>query len=42
MARPCYTYNRLKIPSPAGIIDVIGDYDLAIECDSTAISLRRS
>jgi hypothetical protein len=33
MARPCYTYNRLKIQGPVGIIDVISDYDLTIECE---------
>jgi hypothetical protein len=33
MARPCYTYNRMKIPGPKGVINVIGDYETAIQCE---------
>jgi hypothetical protein len=33
MARPCYTYNRMKIPGPNGVIDVLGDIEKAIECE---------
>jgi len=33
MARPCYTYNRMKIPGPNGVIDVLGNMEKAIECE---------
>jgi len=33
MARPCYTYNRMKIPDSKGVINVVGDYETAIECE---------
>jgi hypothetical protein len=31
MARPCYTYNMMKIPGPKGVIDILGDIEKAIE-----------
>jgi hypothetical protein len=33
MARPCYTYNRMKISGPYMVIDVLGDLSKAIECE---------
>ena len=34
MARPCYTYNKMKIPGPKGPTTVTGDIDKAIECEN--------
>ena len=31
-ARPCYIYNKLKIPGPNGMITVSGDFKKAQEC----------
>ena len=33
MAVPHYTYNKLKIPRPKGIITVCGDAKKAVECE---------
>ena len=32
-ARPCYIYNKLKIPGPNGWITVSGDFKKARECE---------
>ena len=34
MARPCYTYSKMKILGPKGPITVSGDIDKAIECEN--------
>jgi hypothetical protein len=33
MARPCYIYNKLKIPGPKGVISVDCDQKKATECE---------
>lgn len=33
MARPCYVYNKLKMPGPNGIITVCGDFKMAKQCE---------
>ena len=33
MARPGYTYNRMKIPGPNGVIDALGDMEKDIKCE---------
>ena len=32
MARPCYVYLKLKMPSPKGVITVTGNRQMAEEC----------
>src|SRR5664279_5762328 len=32
MARPCYVYNKLKIPGPNGVITISGNFKKAKEC----------
>ena len=34
MARPCYIYNKLKMPGPNGIITIKGDFKKAKECEA--------
>ena len=34
MARPCYVYLQLKIPSSNGVITINGSRDMAAECDN--------
>ena len=34
MARPCYVYLQLKIPSPNGVITIHGSRKMAAECDN--------
>ena len=34
MARPCYIYNKLKIPGPNGIITINGDLKKAKKCEA--------
>ena len=34
MARPCYTYLQLKMPSLNGVITIHGNREIAAQCDS--------
>ena len=34
MARPCYVYLQLKIPSTNGVITIYGSKEMAAECDN--------
>ena len=33
LARPCYLYNKMKLPGPNGVITVEGDFNMAKECE---------
>ena len=33
MARPCYTYLKLKMPGPHGVITVQGSHEIARACE---------
>ena len=33
MAKPCFVYNKLKIPGPNGIITVSGSFTKARDCE---------
>ena len=33
MARPCYIYNKLKMPGPNGTITINGNFKKAKECE---------
>lgn len=39
MARPCYVYQKLKMPSPNGIITVHGNFKHAHACDIENVDL---
>ena len=38
LSRPCYVYNKLKIPGPNNIITVDGSFSKARECELTEAS----
>ena len=42
MARPCYTYLKLKMSGPRGIITVHGDIDHTIECEKVNVVFAES
>jgi len=41
-ARPCYIYNKLKIPGPNGWITVSGDFKKARECEEGEAAFAES
>jgi hypothetical protein len=42
MAVPHYTYLVLKIPSPAGVLTLQGDFELSFECDTEAEAVEHA
>ena len=42
MARPCYVYNKLKMPGPKGTITICGDIKKAAECEKGNAALHES
>jgi hypothetical protein len=39
MAVPHYTYLVLKMPSPAGVLSLLGDLKISFDCDTEALEL---
>jgi hypothetical protein len=39
MAVPHYTYLVLKVPSPAGVLLLQGDFKISLDCDTEAVEL---
>jgi hypothetical protein len=39
MAVPHYTYLVLKMPSPAGVLSLQGDFKISFDCDTEAVEL---